>query len=670
MPGSIDVRHESGTVLSGDGMGRRERNAQVLEDARACWHNLESFRRAAHRCARYTYGNQWGDSVKTPDGDVVTEEEYIKRQGKVPLKNNMIRQLVKSVLGQFEGVPTRPVCVARNRNDQTLGEMMTIAMECAYDSNCLDRMDARTLESYMICGFAMNRVCYTWLFEEQRHDVLVTNVSPYRCFFDGRGEDVRHRDLTLIGQLHDMSITDVMRMFGEGDPRKRERIRKLYSNQRDDMGAAPDTTLRGRGSLDMDFFVCRDPNLCRVIEVWSREAREFLHCHDTARGKTYRLNPEEIGEVERINFERLQEAAVQGIAPEDVALIETTLSLDNYWYVRYYTPYGDVLFEAENPYWHGSHPYVLGVYPYVNGEAHSFVEDVIDQQRYINRLITLVDFIMGSSAKGVLLFPEDQIPDGMTIEDVADEWTRYNGVILFKPKAGQAVPQQISTNATNVGAYELLNLQMKLLQDISGVQSALQGQQPRSGTSGVQYAQEAMYSQNNLVDLLNSFRYFREERDRKVMRVIQQYYREGTYLNVQGNYSEEAKWFTPDKVRNIDFRLSISESTASPTYRAMANDMLLELFKMQAIGVKDLLANGSFPFADKILQAIEKREEEMAAGIPGSANGTSGMLPPEVLAAVEAGADPQGVAQLSRGVLPDLPKVENYRRPQDVRRMY
>ena len=115
------------------------------------------------------------------------------------------------------------------------------------------------------------------------------------------------------------------------------------------------------------------------------------------------------------------------------------------------------------------------LYPLIDGEVHAFVEDVIDQQRYINRLITMIDFIMGSSAKGVLLFPEDQIPDGMTIDDIADEWTKYNGIILFRPRPGSPMPQQIAVNATQVGAYEMLSLQMRLFEDISGVHGAMQG---------------------------------------------------------------------------------------------------------------------------------------------------------------------------------------------------
>ena len=606
MPGSIDTRHISSTALN----DRREKNYRVLEDARICWDSLDSFRRAADRCRRYAYGDQWGDKIKD-NGEYITEEEYIKRQGKVPLKNNVIRQLMKSVLGQFESVPTRPVCFARNRKDQVLGEMMTIAMECAYDSNRMDILDSRTLESYMISGFAMHKVVYTWLYEEQRHDVYVTNVSPYKMFFDGRGEDVRQRDLTMIGQLHDMSIDDVIRLFAGFDRAKAKRIREIYAGHDGSMAMNVDDTIRNNWDQDNDFFVCRDPNMCRVIEVWRRESREFLHCHDTARGETYRLDPGDAGKIEAINFNRLQEASLQGIPEEDVALIETTWSVDNQWYVRYFSPYGDVLFEAEDPYWHGSHPYIISIYPYVDRRAHSFVEDVIDQQRYINRLITLVDFIMGSSAKGVLLFPENQIPDGMTIEDIAEEWTRYNGVILFKPKPGEALPQQIAVNATNVGAYELLNLQMKLLDDISGVHGAMQGQTPSPGTPANLYMQQVQNAGINLIDIFESFKSFRENRDTKLLKTVQQYYDRQRYLDIAGDKVEESQVpYTPDEVQHAEVDINITESTASPVFRSVSNEFLLQLFRMGQISLETLLENGAFPFSDRLLQSIEKEKEE------------------------------------------------------------
>lgn len=109
---------------------------------------------------------------------------------------------------------------------------------------------------------------------------------------------------------------------------------------------------------------------------------------------------------------------------------------------------------------------------------------MIDQQRHTNRLVTLYDWVMRSTAKGVLLFPEDSLPDGVEIDDISDEWSRFNGVILFRPRPGVPLPQQVTGNAANLGISELLNLQLKLFEDISGVNSALQGKLENNSVSG------------------------------------------------------------------------------------------------------------------------------------------------------------------------------------------
>ena len=66
----------------------------------------------------------------------------------------------------------------------------------------------------------------------------------------------------------------------------------------------------------------------------------------------------------------------------EVPLIEYEYMIQSYWYYRYLSPFGDILDEGESPYSHGSHPYTMKAYPFVDGELHSFVSDIIDQQRY------------------------------------------------------------------------------------------------------------------------------------------------------------------------------------------------------------------------------------------------------------------------------------------------
>ena len=550
-------------------------NSGTLDMARRAWEELESHRRGRSRNRDYTFGKQWNDSITLADGRTVTEEQYLKEQGKVPLKNNLIRQLVKNVVGQFRSTQTQPVCVARDRREQPLGEILSSAMEYVYQHNRVWELDGRTLEEFLISGSCFHKVLYGK--RGEKTDVWIDEVNPARVFFNVM-EDPRHWDCTLIGEIHDVPVSTLLSRFAGGDRSRAIELRNIYSDVRDTDFARQYDTITDERIDNLDFFRPSDGNMCRVIEVWRYESRERLQCHDTLKGISYKAALPAAGAIEKENRRRIKEAAKNGIPPSQVPLIKTEWFIDTVW------------------------------------EIHSFVEDVIDQQRYINRLITMVDFIMGSSAKGVLLFPEDQIPDGMTIEDVADEWTRYNGVILFRPKPGSPLPQQIAVNATNVGAYELLNLQMKLFEDISGVHGAMQGKGTAPGTSYALYAQQIQNSSLNLVDVFESYKNFRQDRDTKLMKTIQQFFDKEKYLQIVGASDEgRLENITKEAVCNADFDISITESSSSQVYRSVSNEFLLELFRMGQITLEMLLENGSFPFSDKLLQSLEKNRSEMSA---------------------------------------------------------
>ena len=618
----------------------RERAVDILLEAREAWDSLDEFRQGVIRNRKYTYGDQWSDRVKDPKtGKSITEGDYILSQGKLPLKNNLIRQLVKSVVGQYASNRTEPVCVASDRDEQKLGEMMSIIMKYVYSLNRLWEMDKRDFEMFLISGVVCHKVTYGWNSALDKEDTFVYNVDCRDFFFDNNMRDYRYWDCSLVGELHDMTISDLIAAFSHGDRERAKRIREIYRTATTSTLRSYYMNLNAKNRDDMGFFNPSETGLCRVVEVWRKESRERYKCHDLARGKWFKIELEELPRVEAINASRIADARAAGIAEGDVALIEYEYFVDRYWVGRWFSPFGDVLQEMETPYWHKSHPYVFAIYPFLHGEVHSFVGDIIDQQKYINRLITMLDFIMGASAKGVLLFPEDQIPDGMTVEDVADEWTRYNGVILFKPKPGAPMPQQVSANATNIGAYDLLNLQMKLLSEVSGVHGAMQGQTATSGKAASLYAQEAQNSATNLVDIIGSFNTFREDRDTKAMQVTQQFYRDKRYLNIAGaDYSQEAKLIDPDRVRNVQFDLTIKESPSTPAFRQLANDFLMQLFGAGQISVEELLENGDFPFADRLLQSIAKRKEEMMQGAPGQEGGT--VAPADIQQVIEKNSNP------------------------------
>ena len=121
--------------------------------------------------------------------------------------------------------------------------------------------------------------------------------------------------------------------------------------------------------------------------------------HDYADGTEEVYTDLTMQEVEAINNQRLEQGTAVGLAPEAVKLVYAQEQYEYYWRVKYLTPNGHCIKEMETPYTHEEHPYVLAAMPIIDGQFKAVMSDIVDIQRYINRLLTLLDFIIGSSAK-------------------------------------------------------------------------------------------------------------------------------------------------------------------------------------------------------------------------------------------------------------------------------
>lgn len=443
------------------------------------------FRRRRARNKDFTYGRQWGELVRDPDGKVVTEGELARQTGRSPLTHNLTRQLVKSVIGRWR---------YEQRDER---ERVKVEREIVL-RNLLEEMDSRALEEFLISGCCIQRIV-----REKRiggEGVWVDNVSPAR-FFVNRYTDPRGGDIELIGMLHEMSLKEVMIRWGNGDSGRMAEIERVYRSHWNSGGGDVGT------AEEPDFFSA-GAGRCRVVEVWTLEGRSVRRCHDPESGRVFLTSG---GEEESRRLREINRRRVAAGRAEIKTQERETLR----WHCRYFAPGGEILAEMDSPWRHSMHPFVVKMYPLTDGEVHSLVEDVIDQQRYINRLVTLVDHVMSFSAKGVLMFPVEALPDNFEWEDVRGQWARPDGIIPYLGTFG-CKPEQVVGNGSNAGASELLALEMKMMEQVSGVSNALQGRLPQTITSADALRSSIENATVALLDLFESFRSFRDERNEKI----------------------------------------------------------------------------------------------------------------------------------------------------------
>ena len=433
------------------------------------------------------------------DGKWMREDCYIRSQGSEPLKNNLIRRLVKQVLGLYRS-ERKPMGV--HAPDKWMAKQVSNALRKVERTNAAEEMNARALEEFLVSGMVAQRKTYGW--RMGRNDCWTDNVPLDHFFVDAMMGDVRGWGVSLVGQFHDMRFDELCGEFahGPGEVEWLSHIYEMESFKRRVEHLQMQLGLSPRG--DSTFFSPHDQRLCRAYEVWRRERRPGYICHDRRTATVGWITVEEA-------MQRMGEPS-----------LDMQWQMKEQWNCHYISPFGDILGQEPSPYAHGGHPFVFKGYPFVDGEIHSFVADIIDQQRYTNRLITLYDWVMRSSAKGVLLVPEEALAEGYTVEDVAQEWARFNGVIPVKTRNGAMMPQQVAANAVNVGINELLQTQLNFMEDISGVTGALQGKMASASVSGKLFEQQTRNATLSQLDLLDTFRNFlREGTEKDVANILQ-----------------------------------------------------------------------------------------------------------------------------------------------------
>lgn len=594
----------------------------ILENAENTYSAGSAFRQQCERSDRYYKGEQWKDKVviRHRDGttETLTEEEYIERQGRPALKQNLIRPLVVNVIGQMRQSPYKSTVFSRTADGQKAADMMTAALDGVHRMNNRTERDARAFETYLVSGAVVYNTGYRFDNEKKTPYPWYREVDTSRYFQNTSASDVCGEDVYFCGDFIDIPMIEAKSIYAKTRKQEKE-IEDIYSSF-SGREVAQNMQFVQSNTESISPRIPLGNGLCRVIRVCQKEGHWDLAVHDysDASWETYNLktHPNIKADIEAEIKRRKAIAKEIGLDYEDGSnrlLIEYEEKYVTSWVYYHLSPWGHILWTQDSPYDHNSHSYVAKFYPMFRGQGWGMVYDLIDQQKSINRNYIMHDFITGAAAKGVLLVPEEAIPDDMDIEDIADEWSRYNGVIKYRAKDGVKQPEQIVARNFNVGQFDMINLQMRLMHEISGVHDAAQGKSMGAGTPSSLYQQAVHNSHVNILDYMESFASFLADRDYKIVQLIRQFYNDSYPLPRPGK-SREAMYYDPALARNFEYFNEISKTNDTPVARMYLDTMLFQLLQQKLITLEMYLEESNAPFSDSLLQKVRAAQQQMAEG--------------------------------------------------------
>lgn len=614
---SVDYRKEQ--------LGEKDRDMSLLEHCCTLWQNLEPFRKRRARAMRFVYGDQWGDTI-TVKGKTMTERQYLTSVGNVALQTNQLKKIVETISGVYAKENNEPVCKARAREEQIYGELMTMALQANWQMNDMPLMIDTIIKESLIGGLGVTRECYEY--RDGDLDSWTDVCHPNYMIIDSTMKDPRYKDMELIGEIHDITFGRFCEKFATS----REDVEKFAEWYRSESSPlwfeeVVEDINDKHNSDEMTFWTPKDKGLCRVYEIWRKESRDRYRVHDENTGELYMINAddtESIANIEAENKARLAMGLAQGWPEEDIPLIryKENFFVDTYWYGRFMTPQGYILWEGASPYEERRHPYSVIMLPMVDGQITSYLCDAIDQNIAINRLLTLHDWMMRAGLKGVTFVPADIVPDNMTNDEFAEQFTTIDGVVFYEPKKHQQKPETFYGHTGSLNLAEIVRMMSDLMESSVSVNAAIRGEGVKSGTAAALYAQQTQQAATPLASLMMRLGIFVKHVARLKLANIRNFYDTKRFDEIAGGLSSVSMEKSVDYslAGNIEYDLSVAQSTATPTYRALKTQILMEFASAGFIPPRFVFEFGDVPGGDEILQRLDAMEQaaqqsqEMAAG--------------------------------------------------------
>lgn len=614
----------------GDGEYRRVEG--LLRNCEADYENLDSFRLKREKNVEYVKGNQWRDTVPDPDNPnkQITERQAILDKGLIPAVHNMFESIRRNMKGQFrQNVSERAVFPTNDENEEG-NDQMNMALRGVRRHNQVKTLEADGFDEFTFSGACLYRVSIDYDSDLNRNEVIIDTIESDRMFFNGDIRDRRMEGLVRIGCVHDMRPDDILVSFGNGengevDDAKVEMLRDIYQIPEDD------DRLEGSDNYYHDtanFYNTGSHYLRRVIEVWQAEREVCRYLVD------YEQTDKD-GRPQKIKTD-WTDAEIAEHNDERVAFGMEPLVLERrnekVWKCYYLSPYGDVLFAKESPYWHEKHPFELGFAAFIDGEIVSFYEALIDPQRLLNRTLILIDSLIAGAPKGLLSIPKSSVPDGSSEKDMADQHSRPNGYIVWEddpqknPLGNQPEIKTVGQAAPN-DTYQMLEILKGWMDQQSGVTGPTQGLDAQAGTPATLYHLQQQAASVTNLDVFESYFDLLARVDKKVVACIMQSYDEPR--RVVNEMGEGLIMYDPETVRELSFEVNTAAVADTATYRLAWEDTMQQWLAGGFIDFQTYLQFSGHPQADRMLKHLKSTAPEILeapAAMVGEAAQQTGLL--------------------------------------------
>lgn len=603
-----------------------ETNGKLLWIACQYYSQMHDLHKKFIRNNDYYMGRQLNDTV-VYNGMTLSIHDYMEMKGMAPLSNDIITDKMVSMKGYMRN----QYMSAKVKNvDANEGDYALVLSEFLRKNDSNNNMSEKYADLYEEhCCFGLICAKPKWAFRNGREDVYIDKIDQFELALPPF-HNKELEDIDFIAEGHDMTWPEILANYCR-EPGDEKKLTNIY--------AAADNTQAQRGYNDtgtnqtdriLDFLHPRVVGKYRVIEIWHKVYNRALWCHDRLNASVGFRPLSDKKAIDAENEQRRQDNirkdenglplldeagnATYYIPVDELELIEYEERLEELWCYSEMSPNGYLLKGGVSPYKvvrdgfsFYFHPYVFLAYG-MRGEIRSFEDRIIDKQRQYNHDNILLEFIMMNSSKGALAIDEESLTDKMGIEEIAENYVKVDGIILYTTKKGGSVPQSLQNKSLPAGIDMILQRDKDLVQQQSNVQSALQGAAPTAGTSARRYMAEQQASATGIADYVMSFNNFKLRVAKKQIWMIQEFY--DSHRSIQISGEDIWKYFNPDTMGDIECDLTLMLDMNSAVIREDLKELAYQAYEKDEIAFIQMLDAADFGDTARLKRMAQEHHDE------------------------------------------------------------
>ena len=633
--------------------------SQLVQIGAHYFDNMRALRKKWVRDTDYFMGRQLNDTV-VYNGHRMTVKHYMELKGMPALSADIITDKLVSLKGLVRQQYMAPSIQNVDANEEEYVNIFNEFLRQNCNNNNKAEHDADQFENHALLGFIADKV--KWAFRKGREDVYIDPVDIFKLAVPPfERKDLE--DIEFIGEAHDVTWPKMLKLFVK-KPGDEEKLMQIYTACKTELPIQGnnETGMNQTDALD-DWYHSSVVGKYRFLEIWTLERNRALWCHDRLNASAGYRPLTDKAEIDAENESRraanivrdengvpvLDENGQQTyyVPEEELALIEYEIGIEELWYYRMISPNGYLLDEGVSPYKvvrdgfsFYYHPYVFLAYPCIQGEVRSFVDRLIDRQRQYNHDNIMLDFIIMNSSKGALAIDEDALSDKMDIDEIAENYVKADGIIVYTSKGGGNAPTSVVNRSLPAGIEMIMQRDRELVSTQSNVQPALQGASPTAGTSAKRYLAEQQSSAVGVADYVASFNNFTLRVGQKQMWTIQCFYDDRRSVKITGQ--DIRKYYNRATMGDIDYDMTMALDVNSATIREAMKDLVWQAYLRDEIDFGQAMKSAKFGDtsklerfwrehkAEKMQQALAQQQQALAQQQQsgGSSAGAAHLLQP------------------------------------------